>query len=176
MNENRKWYAEHTRPGHEKKLSETLTRRRIENYCPLNKIRLFSDPVKFATEPLFPSYVFLRITDFQIAELEHINGVINLLYWLGAPAVIPQAEIAAIKDFLNNYNSVKVEKIGVNGRRVSKSSAQSTAEDAGAAPVEEKVVQLDLPTLGYVLIAEGEASNLKVILRSIEPELKSQAG
>ena len=38
MNENKKWYAVYTRPRWEKKVAEILTRRKIENYCPINKV------------------------------------------------------------------------------------------------------------------------------------------
>ena len=34
----KQWYAVYTRPGVEKKVCEILTRKKIENYFPLNRI------------------------------------------------------------------------------------------------------------------------------------------
>jgi hypothetical protein len=49
-----KWYAVYTRPRWEKKVAEILTDKKIENYCPLNKVvRQWSDRKKIVHEPLF---------------------------------------------------------------------------------------------------------------------------
>ena len=100
MNENKKWYAVYTRPRWEKKVSDILTRRKIENYCPLNKVvRQWSDRKKVLHEPLFTSYVFVRISEPELNSLKQTVGVINLVYWLGKPAVIRDPEVEMIKRF-----------------------------------------------------------------------------
>ncbi|RYZ19047.1 MAG: antitermination protein NusG, partial [Chitinophagaceae bacterium] len=38
MNAKALWYAIYTKPRWEKKVAELLTRKGIENYCPLNKV------------------------------------------------------------------------------------------------------------------------------------------
>ena len=54
MSTEKKWYAVYTRPKWEKKVAELLSRKRIENYCPLNKsIKQWSDRKKTIFEPLF---------------------------------------------------------------------------------------------------------------------------
>ena len=98
MNENKKWFAVYTRPRCEKKVAEILTRKKIENYCPINKVfRQWSDRKKVVYEPLFTSYVFVRISEREITSLKQSNGIINLVYWLGKPAVIHDSEIEVIK-------------------------------------------------------------------------------
>ena len=59
-----KWYAVYTKPRWEKKVNSLLLQKGIEVYCPLNKVRRkWSDRIKTIEEPLFKSYVFVKIKD-----------------------------------------------------------------------------------------------------------------
>jgi transcription antitermination factor NusG len=61
---NTKWYAIYTRPRWEKKVNFLLQGKGIESYCPLNKVRRkWSDRIKTIEEPLFKSYVFVKIDE-----------------------------------------------------------------------------------------------------------------
>ena len=58
------WYVVYTRPQHEKKVAEQLTRLGIENFLPMIRtLRLWSDRRKYINAPLFPSYVFVKLED-----------------------------------------------------------------------------------------------------------------
>lgn len=84
----------------------------IESYSPLNKVhKQWSDRVKLVEEPLFKSYVFVRIPADAQAGIRLVNGVLNFVYWLGKPAVIRQVEIDRIRRFLNQYENVSVESL-----------------------------------------------------------------
>src|SRR5215211_7314686 len=110
MNLTKKWYAVYTRPKWEKKVAESLTRIEIENYCPLNKVmRRWSDRNKIVHEPLFTSYVFVRTTEKEHLQLKQTDGVLNLVHWLGKPAVIKDSEIEIIKKFLQEHMNVRLE-------------------------------------------------------------------
>ena len=55
------WNVLYTRSRCEKKVAALLSKRGIENYCPLNRVvRKWSDRHKLIYEPLFSSYVFVR--------------------------------------------------------------------------------------------------------------------
>ena len=76
----RKWLAVYTRPRWEKKVNQLLSEKGVENYCPLNKVRRkWSDRVKVVEEPLFKSYVFVRIGENEKWEIKKINGILNSL-------------------------------------------------------------------------------------------------
>src|SRR6266487_5478200 len=112
-----KWYAVYTRPRWEKKVAEILTHKKIENYCPLNKVvRQWSDRKKVLLEPLFTSYVFVRTTEKLHSEIRKVNGIINFVYWLNKPAIIRNEEIDCIKSFLNDHKNVQLKKtpVGIN--------------------------------------------------------------
>ncbi|MGI8581146.1 MAG: UpxY family transcription antiterminator [Chitinophagaceae bacterium] len=107
------WYAVTTRPRWEKKVAKILESRGVEHYCPLNKVvRQWSDRKKVILEPIFKSYVFVRIDEQKKWDLKRIDGIINYVYWLGKPAKIKEEEINIVKKFLNEFNDVQVEQIG----------------------------------------------------------------
>ena len=114
----KKWYAVYTRPKWEKKVSQQLAAKKIEAYCPFNKVhKQWSDRKKLVEEPLFNSYVFVHATTNEHLQIKQADGIINFVHWLGNPAVIRDEEIDAIKNFLGEYNNVKLEKAEVNLKR-----------------------------------------------------------
>lgn len=105
------WYAVYTKPRWEKKVARLLEEAGIENYCPLNKVvKQWSDRKKVVLEPVFKSYVFVKIADKLKWDLKKVNGILNFVYWLGKPAVINENEIITIKKFLNEFSEVQVEE------------------------------------------------------------------
>jgi transcription antitermination factor NusG len=107
-----KWYAIYTRPRWEKKVNTLLLEKSIESYCPLNKVRRkWSDRIKLIEEPLFKSYVFVKIEENQRTNVRMTSGVVNFVYWNGKPAVIKEKEIQTIKRFLDEYQNVEVVKM-----------------------------------------------------------------
>src|SRR5690349_5729084 len=115
MSNNNQWFAVYTKPRWEKKVAALLTSRKIENYCPLNKVRRqWSDRKKTIEEPLFKSYVFVNIQDKDQLEVRKIDGVLNFVSWLSKPAVIRDEEIDTIKLFLNDHQNVYLEQVDVN--------------------------------------------------------------
>src|SRR4051794_27265741 len=100
----KQWYVVYTKPRAEKKICETLSRKKIENYLPLNRIvGNWNINKKIIDEPLFANYIFVWITDLRFLELKKIPGILNLVHWLGKPVVIDDLEIGMIKSFLNNH-------------------------------------------------------------------------
>ncbi len=94
----RKWLAIYSRPRWEKKVNQLLVEKGFESYCPLNKVRRkWSDRMKIVEEPLFKSYVFVKVTDEDRTAVRMTPGVINFVYWEGKPAVIKEKEITIIK-------------------------------------------------------------------------------
>jgi transcription antitermination factor NusG len=114
------WFALYTKPRWEKKVAAVLTDRGIENYCPLNKVvKQWSDRKKVILEPIFKSYVFVRVPDAEKWALRSIDGVLNFVFWLGKPARIKDEDIYTIRKFLNEFADVQVEEVSqlaVNSR------------------------------------------------------------
>ncbi len=114
------WYVLYTNPRHEKKVSEQLTKKGIETYCPVyTTLVQWSDRKKKVEKPLFNSYVFVRLEDHEREKVFIVPGIVRYLYWLGKPAIIKEEEIEQIKIFLNeitptstlSYHSLDTVKI-----------------------------------------------------------------
>jgi transcription antitermination factor NusG len=162
---NKKWYAVYTRPRWEKKVADLLVKKHIENYCPLNRIvRQWADRKKTVLEPLFTSYVFVHTSPEEHLPIKQTDGILNFVYWLGQPAVIRDEEIDAVKQFLNEYQNVTLEKINVNRHdRVRISSGPLMAHEGDVIEVRSKTVKVHLPCLGYAMTAEVEKTNVEII-------------
>ena len=105
----RYWYAVYTKPRWEKKVAIALEAKRIEYYCPLNKvIKQWSDRKKTVLEPLFKSYVFVQVKEKEKWDLLNIHGIVNYVHWLGKPARIRESEIETVKRFLHEFSAVEV--------------------------------------------------------------------
>ena len=171
MDEKKKWHAVYTRARWEKKVSDILTRRKIENYCPVNKVvRQWSDRKKVVYEPLFTSYVFVRVAEKELIPLKQTGGVINLVYWLRKPAIIRDTEIEVIRHFLDEYPAVKLERTSVSVNDTVRIVGGPLIEREGhVVAVKSKTVKVILPSLGYSMVAEVETANVEVIIRTIAP-------
>lgn len=161
----KQWLAIYTRPNWEKKVAETLERKKFEVYCPLNKVkRQWSDRKKTLSEPLFNSYVFVNITENEMSAVKQVDGVLNFAYWLNKPAVIKTEEIDTIKRFLNEYDHVSVEKTQVNVHdRVRITNGPLMMWEGNVVEIRTNTVKLTLPSLGQTLVAELRKDNLEVI-------------
>ena len=108
------WYVLYTKARNEKKVAQRLIDR-YEVYCPLvSTVRQWSDRKKKVSEPLFKSYVFVRVSEFERHEVLKIPGVVCYIYWLGKPARIREEEIHAIKRFTEETESADVLSIEYN--------------------------------------------------------------
>jgi transcription antitermination factor NusG len=107
------WFAVYTKPRWEKKVADLLEARGIEIYYPLNKVtKQWSDRKKIVLEPLFKSYVFVKVREEKKWDLLNIDGIVTYVYWLGKPAKIKESEIITIRKFLKEFTIAEV----VDGR------------------------------------------------------------
>ena len=149
------WYVVYTRPQYEKKVALLLTRKKIENFIPVVCVETQKAKRKKAVhKPLFQSYVFVYATEQEVILLKQADGVINLLYWLGKPAVINDTEINAIKEFTSDYQNIDLERLPVNSSVLDHSLYSSSYEIEGnLITIKNKTIKINLPSLGYAMIA-----------------------
>ena len=157
-----KWLAIYSRPRWEKKVNQLLLEKGFESYCPLNKVpRKWSDRVKIVEEPLFKSYVFVKVNEVDRSAVRITPGVINFVYWEGKPAVIKEKEITAIKRFLNEYENVEVQSINLQvNQRVKITSGSLMDQEGEILSLQRKVVKVAIDSLGYILVAYIDRTKL----------------
>jgi transcription termination/antitermination protein NusG len=92
------WYAAYTLPRHEKAVAEQLGLRQVETYLPLYlTARRWAERLVFVQLPLFPGYVFVRISASErIRVLEH-PSVLRLVTFNRRPAPLPDGEIERLR-------------------------------------------------------------------------------
>lgn len=159
------WYAIYTKPRWEKKVHSLLSEKKIESYCPLNKVRKkWSDRMKTVEEPLFKSYVFARVSEEEQSKVRMTAGVMNFVYWQGKPAIIRAREIEVIRKFLNEYENVLVEPLELkeNGKVIIRQGLFMDHE-AKILKIEGNRVKVEIESIGYSLIASVDKKNLSTL-------------
>ncbi|WP_038007195.1 transcription termination/antitermination protein NusG [Terrimonas ferruginea] len=165
----KQWFALYTRPRWEKKVTELLDRKKIQVYCPLNKVqRQWSDRKKIVHEPLFSSYVFVCLSPEEQTKALQTDGVINFVYWLHKPAVIRNDEIDAIRRFLNEYENVSLEKCPVNmNDTVRILNGPLMTWEGQVVEVRANTIKVMLPSLGQCLVAEFRKENVEKVIHPV---------
>lgn len=155
MTDNLRWYALFVRSRWEKKVSELLDAKQIENYCPVQRLeRNWSDRKKIILEPLFKSYVLVRLAPKAHIPVLQTDGVIGFVTFLGKPAVIRDEEIDVVKQFLQDYDDIQVEKIDVNvNDEVTIIHGPLTQQTGQVMEINNRMVKVMLPSLGFALVA-----------------------
>jgi transcription antitermination factor NusG len=159
---NPKWLAVYTKPRWEKKVNKLLQEKGVESYCPLNKIRRkWSDRIKTVEEPLFKSYVFVKVNELDRTSVRMTNGVINFVYWDGKPAVIKEKEINAIRRFLDEYENVEVRPMDLKvNQRVVITGGPLMDQEGKIIALRSKIAKVAIDSLGYILIAHIDRTKL----------------
>lgn len=162
VNVSRKWLAIYSRPRWEKKVTQLLTEKGFECYCPLNKIRRkWSDRVKVVEEPLFKSYVFVKVSDEDRTAVRMTPGVVNFVYWDGKPGVVKEREITAIRMFLGEFENVEVHPIELRvDQRVKITQGPMMDLQGKIIGMNRKTVKVIIESLGYQLVAHIDKTKL----------------
>ena len=163
----RKWLAIYSKPRWEKKVNQLLIEKGFESYCPLNKVRRkWSDRMKIVEEPLFKSYVFIKVSDEDRTAVRMTPGVINFVYWEGKPAVIKTAEIEIIKKYLSEKDA-SIFIISQEGfkeeTRIKVNHGVFMGNEGTVLRGGKKKVYVKLESLGQVMVVEFPAEFLSPI-------------
>ena len=168
------WYVLYTKSRCEKKIADLLSKRNVENYCPLNRVyRQWSDRKKMVAEPLFSSYVFIHACEEELNAIKKLsNNIVNVVYWLGKPAIIRNEEIEQIRYFLNEYSNITIEKQPVRMNemvRIIRGPFRNLEGTVSA--FKNNMLVLSLPSLGYKIMAEVNASNIEILKNGFSPQI-----
>jgi transcription antitermination factor NusG len=92
------WYVAYTCSRHEKYLAEQCEQHGITAFLPLYAVqRQWKKRRAKVLLPLFPSYVFVRMALAERFRVLSLPGMVSLVSFHGLPAVIPDAQIEALK-------------------------------------------------------------------------------
>jgi transcription antitermination factor NusG len=112
------WYAAYTLPRHEKIISEQLAQKSVECYLPLyEKLNRWADRTARVQLPLFPGYVFVRISLNERVRVLELPSILRIVGFNGRPAALPDGEIEALQRALATRKAEPVPYLAV-GKRV----------------------------------------------------------
>ena len=160
------WLVIYTKPRWEKKVNTSLVKKGIEAYCPLNKVRRkWSDRMKTIEEPLFKSYVFVKVEDAGMTEVRFVDGVLNYVYWNGKPAIVREEEIIEIKKFMSEYEDVEVSSIELKPADavVLNAGVMMGATGRVMRMMGNNTVEVRIDSLGFILTAKFDKKTVSKV-------------
>lgn len=98
----RNWYAVYVKHSHERTVRHAFDSRNIESYLPTysTRRRRRNRCTVDLTLPVFPTYIFARITWSEHARLLEVPSVISIVGFGRQRPTIPDAEIEALRSAL----------------------------------------------------------------------------
>lgn len=96
------WYAIYTQVNKEKRVLDYLLRRGIECYLPVRKsLHQWSDRKVWIDEPLFPRYVFVRVSSTEFFDVYAAPGVISYVMFGGRAQSVPAEQIDQVRKMIS---------------------------------------------------------------------------
>ena len=162
-----KWYVIYTKTNQEKRIFDNLRKDKIECFLPLRKtLRQWSDRKKWIEEPLFKSYIFVKVSNKEFFDVLCIPSVICYVSFGGKAHPIPEEQIVNIEKFVLQQE----KEIVLTRERIKK----GTKAEILAGPlrgVRGEIVQINsksrilirIETLGYCLHANISQEEVKLL-------------
>jgi transcription antitermination factor NusG len=92
------WHVAYVVTRHEKAVAQELSRRLVESFLPVYQTVHYWNKRRAQVElPLFPSYVFVRMTSHERLRVLQVPAVVHLVTFNGLPAAVPEEEIEALR-------------------------------------------------------------------------------
>jgi len=162
----KKWYALYTKSRTEKKVYQLLREKGVEAYLPLLKtLKQWSDRKKWVEEPLFRSYIFIRISERERLDAIRTDGVVRMITFQGRPVSIPDKQIEAVRAYINEgEDRVEKEVQFERGNRVE--VTHGTLQGLQGIMVEtkgKKRVMVEIEGIGEKIMLNIPKSSLKSI-------------
>lgn len=99
------WFAVQTRAKHEKKIASELSMKGVTAFVPtVREIRRWTDRRKVIDAALFSCYAFVQAVLSEQLHLRvlQVPGVLRWISFNGRPSPIPDAQIEAVRQIVNN--------------------------------------------------------------------------
>tara|TARA_B110001450_G_scaffold252071_1_gene273153 strand:+ start:532 stop:1029 length:498 start_codon:yes stop_codon:yes gene_type:complete len=152
--QNSKWHVLYTKPRHEIKALERLAQNGFEVYCPMKTtLKQWSDRKKKVSEPLLPSYIFIKTTEKKRAIPLKDPSVLNYIFWLGKPAIVRESEIHALKGVINNekVQGFEIRKLKI-GDEIDINKGKIKIKKAIIKAVSNNIIKAELKELGITIV------------------------
>lgn len=152
--QNNKWHVLYTKPRHEIKALERLTQNGFELYCPMKTtLKQWSDRKKKVSEPLLPSYLFIKTTEKKRAIALKDPSVLNYIFWLGKPAIVRESEIDTLKGIISKDKAQEFEIKPLNiGDKIDVNKGLIKSKNAIIKTISNNYITAELKELGMKIV------------------------
>lgn len=170
------WYVVHTLAESEPKVADALWQKGIENYYPITTVvQKIGGISRELVKPVFDSLIFVRTIEEELWKLKHVKRVLNIMYWLSAPAVIQDEELELIKKFIREHKCVRAEPIEHNSDEIARIVREPiTLKDNISFTTLTYDERLLLPGLCYTLISSIRSGEIITINNTEDSYLYAQ--
>lgn len=161
-----RWYPVYTKSRAEKKAYLMLQKKGIEAYLPLKKEwKQWSDRKKLVEEPLFKSYLFVRISNKEYQEVVMTAGFSRFVYFSGKIGVMPDKQMEDLQLLLASADDIElIEHDIAPGEKVLINAGPFKGMLAELVAIEnKKCLVLKLENLGYAIQIKTSMGYVKPI-------------
>jgi transcription antitermination factor NusG len=153
-NQNSKWHVLYIKPRHEIKAQERLTQNGFEVYCPMKTtLKQWSDRKKKVSEPLLPSYLFIKTTEKNRPLPLEDTSVLNYIFWLGKPAIVRESEINTLKWIISKDKAQEFEIRQLKiGDKIDINKGQIKSKNAIIKTISNNYINAELKELGMKIV------------------------
>lgn len=117
--DDQRWYVAYTYPRHEKAVSDQLVHKGVENFLPtLTKISRWKDRAVKIEQPLFPGYIFTRISAREKLKVVSVPSVIRMLSFNEVPVPVNDSDIEALMLCVSRGGTLRPHHFTAIGERV----------------------------------------------------------
>jgi len=157
------WYALYTCARHEKHVAEQITQRRISCFLPVYRsVRRWKDRRKELELPLFPGYVFARVTPQEYLRVLQVAGVVRFVGFNGRPVPVADSEMECLMHALKGGVRAEPHPYLTEGRRVRvKSGPLASAEGILVRRKDKCRVVLSLALIMRSVIVEVDEADIE---------------
>ncbi len=160
------WYAIYTKSRNEKKVATLFERDGIEYYLPLmERVKIWSDRRKKVDEPLFPSYIFVYITEQEHLKVLKTTGVVRFISIGGQKVSIRPVQIEAIRKYTDTGEEFLLnEEDYIVGKRVKVVIGEMKGLEGKLVEVLGKQrVKVEIEAIGQSVFVRIPKGNLEIV-------------
>jgi transcription termination/antitermination protein NusG len=113
------WYAAYTCANHEKRVAEQMRERSVDHFLPQYRaMRRWKDRRVQLDLPLFPGYVFVRVSLGERLRVLQVPSVVRLVSFGGRPVALPDEQMTRLREGLASKMQAGPHPYLTVGRRV----------------------------------------------------------
>lgn len=160
------WFAIYVKSRTEKKVSAELDKLGVDHYLPLIKVlKQWSDRKKWVVEPLFKSYIFVRINPSQYYDVLKVHHVVRYITFEAKAVLVPPQQIQAIKFFLEDAEPEEISNdFWEKGQSVEVISGNMTGLIGELVEVKKKhKVRIKIEAINQIIFIQIPKNKLRII-------------